>query len=455
MIQLIQASTYFQLVSLAAMADAGVLPAADQRVLVLASGSQMPETTPPLALSPGFELLAARFDAVVDLADLLWPRRCSQFNPRHEELPLLEALLRSHWKLGNAPVSLVLESIQVNPAQALARIFFDAPISVHSDGLMSYGPTRSALPQHMLQRLETAIHIDLVPGLEPLLLAEMAIDRRVLHLDALASVFVELSHHHSAEEFGPTGSCALILGQYLGSLGILDAAKETELHREMLLAARAHGADLVLFKPHPSAGATSAMLLRVEAEALGLEFRVLQTPLLAETVIDRIRPRVVVSCFSTALLTAKYMLGTPVLAVGTGTLLQDLAPYQNSNRIPLSIIDALLVAGLEPPASTEPETDELTALLRAVSYCMQAGNLPELREETAQFLDRNYARHSAHFKRKRLAALGLPPYHVHPGRIQRTSALVRRIRRRALRAGSRTLNGLASTLEKSSRHASR
>lgn len=454
MIQLVQASSYFQLVSLAAMIDAGLLPEARRRVLVLANGSQMPEITTPLREVPGFGALAARFDDVVDLGELLWPRRPGQFNPRNEELPLFEKLLRRQWDLGEGSVSLVLESIQVNPAQALARIFFDAPISVHSDGLMSYGPTRNKLPVHMLQRLRETIHIDLVPGLEPMLLLEAPVQRKVLALESLAAVFAELAAAAAAAGEDLPAGAALVVGQYLGSLGILDAATELELHHRMLLAARDAGASSVVFKPHPSAGPTAALKLRTRAESLGLGFRILDTDLLAETVIALMQPVAVISCFSTALLTAKYMLGTPVIAVGTGELLQELSPYQNSNRIPVSIVEALLVQGLCTPADADGN-DELTPLLHAVAYCMQYENLPGLREEAIAFLAVDYSRFAAHFKRRRLAALDLPPGWAHPTRANRGRDWGRRLQRRALRVGSRSLERLARTLHETSSRVSR
>ncbi|MDO5744085.1 MAG: polysialyltransferase family glycosyltransferase [Micrococcaceae bacterium] len=454
MIQLIAASSYFQLVSLAAMADAGLLPDADRRVLVLANGSQMPEITLPLHRSPGFAALAARFDAVVDLAALLWPLTPRQFNPRTEELPLLERLMRTTWDLGSGEVSLVLESIQANPARALARVFANAPLSVHSDGLMSYGPTRSRLPLHMLQRLEGTIHIDLVPGLEPLLLAEADPRRRTLSGGELAAGFKELARHVSDPHLPGPRTAALVLGQYLGSLGILDTARELALHREMLAAARDAGATAVVFKPHPSAGPTAAHLLHSHATELGLEFMILQTPLLAETVIALMDPVVVISCFSTALVTAKYVLGVPVLAVGTTMLLQELAPYQNSNRIPLSIVDALLVQGLEPPALDADHQDQLPALLGAVAFCMQPDNLPGLRADAAKFLATGYPRFSAHFKTKRLAALDLPPAWAHPSPRTRGTHVGRGITRRLRRAGAAALEQLARTAQKAARHVS-
>lgn len=47
----------------------------------------------------------------------------------------------------------MVESIHVNPAQALCRIFGDARIDVYADGLMSYGPTRTALPEMVASRM--------------------------------------------------------------------------------------------------------------------------------------------------------------------------------------------------------------------------------------------------------------------------------------------------------------
>ncbi|MGP9529856.1 polysialyltransferase family glycosyltransferase [Glutamicibacter sp. AOP5-A2-18] len=443
MIALIEASSYFQLASLAAMADAGLLPEADEYVLVLVNGSQVPELTTALDEVPGFEKLASRFDRVVDFAALLAPRRPFQFNPREDELHIFERLLRQAWDLGDGTLTLVLESIQVNPARALARIFFDAQLWVHSDGLMSYGPTRSRLAMSLRQRLMGTIHVDLVPGLEPHLLAELEPARKELHTEQLAQVFTELA---TDAHFDLPASSALILGQYLGSLGLMDSEEEFDLHVNMLQVAIDRGLSTVLFKAHPSASATSAARLATVGAELGLDFRVLNTDHLAETVITAVRPKVVISCFSTGLATARYILDTEVHAVGTGMMLQALAPYENSNRIPLSIIHALFVQGL--PAPTHSETDDqLSALLTAVAYCMQPNQLPELREAAEEFLAANYLDFSEHFKRRRITKLDLPPRFVHLAPARRTlPSKVRSASRRVLRKGSKRLDKLSRSL---------
>lgn len=443
MIALIEASSYFQVASLAAMADAGLLPEAKERILVLANGSQIPELTTALQDFPGFARLAARFDRVVDFGSLIAPRRTSQFNPREDELLIFERLLRQAWDLGNEPLTLVLESVQVNPARALARIFFDAQLWVHSDGLMSYGPTRNKLPVPLAQRLAGTVHVDLVPGLEPQLLAELQPVRKVLDAPAFAEVFAELAD--GAQLDLPQGS-ALILGQYLGSLGLLDAEEELDLHVQMLQHAKERGLNTILFKPHPSASATSAVRLQDKAQQLELDFRLLSTDHLAETVILAAKPALVISCFSTALVTAKYILSTEVQAIGTPMMLQALAPYENSNRIPLSIIHGLLVQGLPVPAQAGA-VDMLSNLLASVSYCMQAAQLPALRESTEEFLTEHYAEYSAHFKRRRISKLDLPPQWAHI-RAKRSTlpSKARGVTRRVLRQGSRRLDSLSKSL---------
>jgi glycosyltransferase involved in cell wall biosynthesis len=71
------------------------------------------------------------------------PQHPSSWHPRIGDLPLWERHFRQLWELGSSDLHLVVESIHVNPAQALCRIFGDARIDVYAEGLMSYGPTRS------------------------------------------------------------------------------------------------------------------------------------------------------------------------------------------------------------------------------------------------------------------------------------------------------------------------
>lgn len=453
MTRLLVASTLYQVASLAAMIDAGAFADDRAKVLVLANGAGTPELSGRIQDGAGFGLLAARFDRYVDFTALLLPRRPAHFDPRGEDLPMWQGLLRSHWGLGSGVVDLVVESIQVNPAIALCRIFHTAGITVHSDGLMSYGPTRNELPRELAQRLDELIFLDLVPGLLPALLLEH--DPRLVAVPGryLRAVFEELAAaDDSVLPVRAGGPRALLLGQYLSSLGVLDTEQEADLHREMLDVALRRGITEVYFKPHPSAGPGATTRLAADALALGITLRLIDSPALAESLLVRLEPHLVISAFSTALATAAYLFGTEVAAVGTASLLRELSPYQNSNRIPLTLIHALFVQGVAVPAAEAPGNGRLQELTDAVAYCMASQRLPGLRASSAVFLTRNPEEIPVYFKRRRLTALELPgalePVHRPPASVPTAGQLARDARRAARSARTTTLRALAGGLDR-------
>lgn len=448
MIQLIAASTAYQVASLVAMIDSGALPpTSGERVLVIADGSQIPEITTPITESPGFAQLSTRFDRIVDLSALLWPRRPQQFSPRTEELSMWETLLRSYWGLGSQPVELVVESIQVNPAIALCRIFHDAPIHIHADGLMSYGPTRNRIDHSILQRLDSLVYPDLIPGLKPILLHEVTPSLVPMDPSHLATVFRSLAASCVDEQVellaASVSPCALILGQYLSGLGLLDEAQELDLHHQMIAEAQKAGAELILFKPHPAASATSALLMHERAAELGIKLEIYTGALSAEIVALKLEPLAVFSAFSTALATCSRLFEIPVHAVGTSNLLQKLAPFENSNRIPLSIVDALYARNHQP----DPQLQDL---LNAISYAMQPQRLAALQSEAHRYLQTHPVERGRYFKQRRLHSLALPNT-LPPRSLSRQLAprqLPKRLRRVAKRGVARSVRFLHRQLDR-------
>ncbi|GHF16649.1 polysialyltransferase family glycosyltransferase [Streptomyces morookaense] len=405
--QLLLASTLYGAATLAAALDAGMLAPADRRLLVVSNTAAVPETSPSLEEAPGFERLRTRFDAVVSWNETISPFHPTGWSPRPDDTPLWERHLRLLWGLGTDEVTIVLESLQVNPAMALAQMFPGAPLDVYADGLMSYGPTRSKLDPLIGTRVRRLLHLDLVPGLKPLLLTEFGVEPEIVPGEVFAKVLAELADAAELPDDAPEGA-ALLLGQYLSALGILTPEEEERLHVRMLRGAVRRGHRTVLFKPHPSAPARWSRLLEEEADRLGTQLTVLDTPVLAETVYQRLRPALVVACFSTALFTARAFHGLPVARSGTEMLLERLTPYQNSNRVPVTIVDALLpdVDDETPPV---PDTGDLNGLLAAVGYSMQPQILPDLRPAAERYLAAHLTpRTRRYFKRRRLTSLGLP-----------------------------------------------
>ncbi|MEU6980046.1 MULTISPECIES: alpha-2,8-polysialyltransferase family protein [unclassified Streptomyces] len=430
--QIFCASTLYGAATLAAALDSGCFRPADRRLLLVTTNAAVPETATPLDRMPGFERLRDRFDGVLDWNETIEPLHPGGWTPRADDLPMLQRHLRLLWGLGTDRVELVLESLQVAPALTIAQLFPDAAVDVYADGLMSYGPTRNKIDPLVGERVRRLLHLDLVPDLAPLLLAEFGAVAETVPTEAFTKVVEELAGPAAAQE-GP----ALLLGQYLAALSLLTPEEEGELHLRMVRGAVARGHRRLVFKPHPTAPDAWSRALVREAEALGAELTVLDRPVLAEVLYRELRPALVVGCFSTALLTASAFYGIATARVGTRPLLARLTPYQNSNRIPLALVDALVPA-LEDGEETAPlTTEELAGLVAAVGFAMQPKVRADLREPAVRHLSGPLAaRTRYHFTRRRLTSLGLPgglPVPRHPK--------IRRLARRALKLKRRALGG--------------
>ncbi|NEE13793.1 hypothetical protein G3M58_45980, partial [Streptomyces sp. SID7499] len=226
-------STLYGAATLAAALDAGQFGRAldSHRILLVSNNAAVPETALRLEEMRGYGSLAARFDAVVDWNEAISPHHPSGWGPRSEETVLWQRAFRLAWDIDpDAPVDLAVESIQVNPARALAAIFSESAVHVYADGLMSYGPTRNRLPQSIACRIRRVLHLDLVTGLRPLLLAEAGVEPELVPDDAFRAVLSEIAAAAdgdrklaAAEAAAPT---AMLLGQYLAALTILTPEEE-------------------------------------------------------------------------------------------------------------------------------------------------------------------------------------------------------------------------------------
>ncbi len=167
--------------------------------------------------------------------------------------------------------------------------------------------------------------------------------------------------------------------------------------------------------------------------------------MLAEVVYQRLRPELVVGCFSTALLTASRLYGLPVARVGTELLLERLTPYQNSNRVPVSLVHALLPALDDVRSIAEGPRDaaavSLDRLVRTIGFAMQPKIYPGLRPTAEAYLAQHLDdRTRVYFKKRRLTSLGLPggvparfvPLAKHPA-ARRVVRQARALRRTVLR----------------------
>ncbi|MFF3845068.1 polysialyltransferase family glycosyltransferase [Streptomyces sp. NPDC002328] len=418
MIQMFFSATQYAAATVTAAIRAGLFGPREgvRRILVVSNTAAVPEVGTPLDRMPGFERLRPEFDQVRSWNEFISPHHPAGWSPRAQDAQLWEKAVRLAWDLGDEPVEIACESIQANPSRAIADIFADSPIHVYADGLMSYGPTRNRIPHGMSSRIARVLHLDLVPGLRPMLLSEYGVQPEAVPNEAIVDVLAQLGESGAGllaerlpADHPPT---AVLLGQYLSAIDLISQDEEEALHVRMLRAAARAGHEDVLFKPHPSAPAVYGESLETAAAELGVRLTVLNEPVLAETVFAYLRPKLVIGCFSTALMTAAAFYGLPVARVGTALLLDRITPYENSNRVPLTVIDAALPdaegAPLGEPLELAGIAEKLTPLVRAVGYCMQSRKHHALRGEVVAWLGVHLADHERYFKRRRLTSLRLP-----------------------------------------------
>ncbi|WP_052847868.1 polysialyltransferase family glycosyltransferase [Streptomyces avicenniae] len=447
--QVFEVSTLYGAATLAAALDAGLFEPG-RRVLLVTNNATVPEAAATLDEMTGWRRIADRFDTVVSWNDTIYPNHPSLWAPAETDAPVWQRLLREAWGLGDGPLDLVVESVHAKPAAALAEIFADADVHVYADGLMSYGPTRERLLWPTGCRVRRLLHLDLLPGLTPLLLSELGAPAVIVPDEAFRAVLDEIGGAYTEPVVPREGGerTAVLLGQYLAALNILSAAQEEALHERMLRGAARAGCAHVLFKPHPTAPAQYSKVLEKAAAEAGVRLTVLDTPMLAETVFDRFRPDLVVGCFSTALLTASVYYGIPIARVGTDLVLERLRPFQNSNRVPVTLVDAFvpdveaLSGGLQALPAPPPDAGAaLGPLVRVLGYTMQPRMHAGLRGEAVAWLTEHQGGLAAKYvRRSKLTALALPGGFASgvtgqmPGR-RAALRLVRKVRSRAVRKG--------------------
>ncbi|MFI5570856.1 polysialyltransferase family glycosyltransferase [Streptomyces sp. NPDC051740] len=444
--QIFQVSTLYGAATLAAALDAGRYGprGGARRILLVSNNAALPETALRLDEMHGYGPIAGRFDSVISWNEAISPYHPSTWGPRGNDTTLWQRAFRLQWDIDERDmIELAVESIQVNPARALAAIFSEAAVDVYADGLMSYGPTREKLPLTIARRIRRLLHLDLIPGLKPLLLSEYGVQPEIVPDGAFRSVLDEISVEAADDprlapvlDEAPT---AVLLGQYLAAINILSDREEEDLHVRMLTGAVRAGHRSVVFKPHPTAPAGYSAALSKAAADAGVRLTVLDAPLLAETLYERCRPELVVGCFSTAMVTASAYYDVPVARVGTALVMRRLRPYPNSNRVPLAVVDHLVpdLEGEEAPAAVGAAPETLSPLVRAIGFCMQPKTYPALRDSTADWLRTRLADTPAYyFPESRLAELRLPGSSPR-ARARVQAGRAKRVVGRAVRRGTR------------------
>lgn len=408
MTQLFALHSAYGLATAAAALDGGLLGERGERLLVPFHSSRVPETSVGIVADPALASLRRRFDRIEDLDELLSPMHPSSWQPEPSDLPVLRRLLTRAWRLDD-DLEILLQSPQVAPARTLMLIFPNARITIIGDGLMTYSPMRIDLPHTVTARIGRVVHADVVPGVVPLVASPYAEPVAVspeLFGAALREVADAVPDHSVPDHVAPRDevSTVLVLGQYLSALGLVSEAEEIAMQSAMIDRAAARDPQRIVFKPHPSAPPRLTDALRDRAAFHAVEFREYRGALSAEMLAERLDARAVIAGFSTALPTVQTVFGRTIDAVGADTVLARLTPYENSNRVPATIVDALTRAN-----SPYRDPERMQLLVDAVGYAMQPRVARHLRPRAVELLaamtptDRD-----RYFDAERLTELRLP-----------------------------------------------
>lgn len=407
MTQLFALHSAYGLATAAAAIDAGLLDVdptgPGDRILVPFTSSRVPETTVGIAAEPALRSLRERFDRVEELEEILGPLHPSSWEPADADLPILERLLTRAWGLDPHDLELFVQSPQVAPARTLMSLFPRARITIIGDGLMTYSPMRVRMPHTVAARIRRVVHADVVPGVRPLVGSP---DAEIVAVppDRFAAALRETDAGEAALGIAADVPTVLVLGQYLSALGLMRPAEEIALQQDMIDRAAHWSPRRIVFKPHPAAPPLLTDAVRARATAQGIDFVEYRGGIAAELLAERLDAVAVVAGFSTALPTVRALFGREIGSAGTDSVLRALAPFENSNRIPAVIVDALT-----RDHSPYADPERLQLLIDAVGYAMQptiAAHLRGRAEELLRGLDP--AERDRYFTPERLTALRLP-----------------------------------------------
>ena len=376
-----EVATGFGLCGVATIVEHFDVGEVEERVLLVVNSVPAPETAVPVHLVAEYEPLVARFGRVVHLNDLIRPEHPFGWSPVADShhARLAAAQLRSECGVGDGePHTLWLESIQGVASHSLARTMDTAEVNIYSDGLMTYGPTRIDLSPRIGDRVRGVYHLDLAPGHTPYVLREFGPRYHPFPVESFLRTTKLLHAAPIEHEVEPV---SIVLGQYLADLELLTPEQDAALLERMIaVALEAEPGLPVLVRPHPRAARDDVHRVVQGFSDAGAAVRLAPPAGLVETLYQELDVRLVVSCFSTGMFTARA-LGIRTIAVGAREVLAALEPYQNSNRVAVVMADLLNEsAALEGGGirGREPDQETIELVIAMTSISMQPGVLEAL-----------------------------------------------------------------------------
>lgn len=308
--------------------------------------------------------------------------------------------------LGHEDVELVVGTDSLPAGRALSRRFDDAPVTLLATGATAYGPPSAALQGRLAKRARRVLHLDLVPGLVPLLLAERSVPSRPVPLESVRAVAASLRAPSPVPD--PT---TLVLGRSAPWDGVLDRDDQTDLLVAMVeRCAEAGHSRIVLLLDDDVTARTRRQLERASrATRADLTMTTDSGPVEAWLALDGVG--LVVGCASADLLVARHVFGRRVAQLDTDVVVKHLVPFDDPRRTAATLVGATvpdLRTWTSVPGGEDLRPVDLTGLMGTVAYAMQPDLLIDRRSAAIGFLEVHPHVRAQFVRRRRLSELRLP-----------------------------------------------
>ncbi len=303
-------------------------------------------------------------------------------------------------------VELVVGTGTLTVGRELTRRFGDAPVSLLAAGASAYGPTWGALQGRLAKRVRQVLHVDLVPGLEPLLLAERSVPSHPVPAADVRAAAATLPAPDPVPD--PT---TLVLGRSAPWAGALDRDVSTALLVAMVQRCSEAGHTRLVLLLDKDAPPRVRKQLDKAARAARADLTVVtgQKPVEAWLALDGVG--LVVGTATEDLLVARSVFGHRVAQLDSEVVIKNLRPFDDPRRTAATLVGATvpdLRSWTSTPGGEDVRPVDLTGLMATVAYAMQPGLLVDRRAAAIGFLEVHPDVRRRFVRKRRLSELRLP-----------------------------------------------
>ena len=302
-------------------------------------------------------------------------------------------------------VELLVGSRTLPAGRALSRLFGEAPVSLLAVGAAAYGPTSGALQGRLAKRVRQVLAVDLVAGLDPLLLSERDVPTRQVPLEALRAA--------AAAWPGPAPvphPTTLVLGRSAAWSGALDVEEQADLLVAMVQRCFEAGHTRLLLLLDADTPARTRRHLDKAARVARADLTVVTDDSPVEIWLALAGIGLVVGSATEDLLVARRVFGRRVAQLDSTVVLKHLDP-SDPHRTAATLVGATvpdLRSWTSTPGGEPVGRVDLDGLMATAAYVMEPDLLAARRPAALRFLEENPDVRRRFVRKRRLSELRLP-----------------------------------------------